>query len=302
MIEREFEKCELFLYAYRHGWKLGGKCPEMIALVIRNRVMAGWSGENGYGDLGVIQESPRVHYSQSEPPRAYPDFRDPLVRKFTLKCDDIVDRRVADEGLAGVMQNGKLVPALYWIDIGDVARVGESGCCNPKRRLIKLTGGQPDDQAVSTLLHEMAHAATTGNHGMPWKREMIRLRQAGAPLSEPDNRVRLEDWSGDRVSKQHFRAAMQDAVIGLPKIGLTQAIRYFISNEGGASTASAFLKRYPWAREALRQVKREYAEYEARKLKFKHQEAAQRLRPVDGGSQDGKGSHSEAQRGRGKPA
>lgn len=169
----------------------------------------------------------------------------------------------------------------YAIRVADSSTwLGESGCCNPKKRLIKVTGGQPDEQAVSTLLHEMAHAATTGKHGMPWKREMIRLRQAGAPLCEPDDQVRLKDWSGNRVSKQHFRAVMQDAVSGLPKIGLTQAIRYFISNEGGPSTASAFLKRYPWAREALHQVKREHAEYEARRLKFKLQKAAQRLQPV----------------------
>jgi len=131
-------------------------------------------------------------------------------------------------------------------------------------------------------LPEMAHAATTGNHGMPWKMEMIRLRQAGAPLAEPNNRVRLEDWSGNRISKRHFRAAMLGAVIRLPKIGLSQAVRYFISNEGGPSTANTFLKRYPWVRGVLRQVKREHAEYEAQRLKLPLQKGAQRLHPAGG--------------------
>jgi len=185
----------------------------------------------------------------------------------------------------------------YSIRVGRCTWLGESGSCNPRKKLIKVAAGQPDERAVSILLHEMAHAATTGNHGMPWKREMIRLRQAGAPLAEPDNRVRLDDWSGDRVSKRHFRAAMEDAVSGLPKIGLTQAVRYFISNEGGPSTVSTFLKRYPWVRGVFRQVKREYAEYGMRRLKLTPQKAALRLQPADGGSQDDDGNHSEAQQG-----
>jgi hypothetical protein len=180
--------------------------------------------------------------------------------------------------------------------------LGESGSSNRKRKLIKIASGQPAEREVSTLLHEMAHAATTDYHGMPWKREMIRLRKAGAPLAEPDNRVRLEDWSGVRVSKQDFREAMEDAVSGLPKIGLTQAIRHFIYNEGGPGTVGTFLKRYPWVREVLRQVKREYAEDEVRRLKLMQQNAAQRLQPTDGGNRDGEGNNSEAQQGEGKPA
>ena len=158
----------------------------------------------------------------------------------------------------------RLLP--YSIRVGRSTWLGESGSCDPKKKLIKIASGQPDERAVSTLLHEMAHAATNGNHGMRWKKEMMRLRQAGAPLAEPDNQVTLEDWSGDRVSKQHFRAAMEDAVGGLPKIGLMQALRYFIFNYGVPSSARAFLRRYPWVREVLGRVKREYAEYQVRRL------------------------------------
>jgi hypothetical protein len=36
------------------------------------------------------------------------------------------------------------------------------------------------------LVHEMAHAATDGNHDEPWNTEMRRLSQAGAPVLKSD--------------------------------------------------------------------------------------------------------------------
>ena len=35
-----------------------------------------------------------------------------------------------------------------------------------------------------TLIHEMAHAATTGEHGQEWLYEMARLKAAGAPVPD----------------------------------------------------------------------------------------------------------------------
>jgi hypothetical protein len=37
-----------------------------------------------------------------------------------------------------------------------------------------------------TLIHEMAHMATGGDHGLAWKAEMARLKQLGAPVSRVD--------------------------------------------------------------------------------------------------------------------
>jgi hypothetical protein len=37
---------------------------------------------------------------------------------------------------------------------------------------------------VNTLIHEMAHAATDGNHGDNWHAEMARLKALGAPASD----------------------------------------------------------------------------------------------------------------------
>jgi hypothetical protein len=35
---------------------------------------------------------------------------------------------------------------------------------------------------LGMLIHEMAHAATDGNHDETWNNEMKRVRQAGAPV------------------------------------------------------------------------------------------------------------------------
>ena len=37
-------------------------------------------------------------------------------------------------------------------------------------------------EVAEQLLHEMAHAATNGDHGDEWNNEMRRLKQAGAPV------------------------------------------------------------------------------------------------------------------------
>jgi transposase len=51
---------------------------------------------------------------------------------------------------------------------------GEAGRCNKKQKIIEIQAGQSNQRAVNTLFHEMAHAATSGGHGMAWKKEMIR--------------------------------------------------------------------------------------------------------------------------------
>jgi hypothetical protein len=35
-----------------------------------------------------------------------------------------------------------------------------------------------------TLIHEMAHAATNGDHSEEWLNEMARLKAAGAPVAD----------------------------------------------------------------------------------------------------------------------
>lgn len=128
-----------------------------------------------------------------------------------------------------------------------------------KRRLIEIARG-PDDEVTSTLLHEMAHAATTSGHGMTWKREMIRLREEGAPLVSPDLDVDTADWDGSRVSRTHFRRVIEDMLQDIPGITLSAAVRGFIREEGGPPTISGFLKKYPWVPKVFLAEKRSLSE------------------------------------------
>ena len=162
---------------------------------------------------------------------------------------------------------GKL-PAYRIRVVGHISLLGESGRCKRRQRLIEIRRGQPDEKATNILLHEMAHAATSGSHGMPWKKEMVRLREAGAPLCPPDSEVSLDDWSGENVSRRHFRSVVQDALIGYPDITLSQAIKHFSCNEGGPQTIAAFLKKYPWVRSVYKNAKKERADHEKMRAQF----------------------------------
>jgi len=103
----------------------------------------------------------------------------------------------------------------------------------------------------------MAHAATWGYHNMPWKKEMIRLREAGAPLSGSDRIVSLNDRNGRAISKKLFRGVMEDPLLDVPTVNLNQAIKWFIHEQGAPPehTIKGFLKRYPWARQIFRTAK-----------------------------------------------
>jgi hypothetical protein len=51
------------------------------------------------------------------------------------------------------------------------------------RYLADHLGGQTMEES---LIHEMAHAATGGDHGDAWQAEMVRLKELGAPVSRWD--------------------------------------------------------------------------------------------------------------------
>jgi hypothetical protein len=44
-------------------------------------------------------------------------------------------------------------------------------------------------QMSQSLIHEMAHAATDGDHGDAWRAEMVRLKELGAPVDQSDLEV-----------------------------------------------------------------------------------------------------------------
>ncbi len=61
---------------------------------------------------------------------------------------------------------------------------GFHGFCRKKEREIYLGPLLRGMELKKVLLHEMAHAATSGAHGKQWLDEMLRLAEMGAPTRE----------------------------------------------------------------------------------------------------------------------
>ena len=51
----------------------------------------------------------------------------------------------------------------------NINAVDAYGVCRKKRKRIEILAGLSDEEAISTLIHEMAHARTTDHHGMRWE-------------------------------------------------------------------------------------------------------------------------------------
>jgi hypothetical protein len=188
---------------------------------------------------------------------------------------------------------GKLPP--YSIRV--VARISSNdpmGRCEKKARLIKLLRGQSDEEAISTLLHEMAHAAVPliGDHAMSWRSEMIRLREAGAPLAGSDLDILLDDPWGD-LDREYFRRWVDYTLLELfaehprltLKVKLSAAIKHFVREEGGVSTPAEFQRKYSWARTIFETAKRrlvrdakDYADARAEVAKTRAELSATRQR------------------------
>jgi hypothetical protein len=159
---------------------------------------------------------------------------------------------------------GSKLPSYSIRAVEGMTDLGEAGLCNRPRKLIKILRSLSDEDAISCLLHEMAHAATSGHHGMPWKREMIRLRDAGAPLVSADLRVELTDWDGQQVSRTHFRRVVQGILVDTPNVTLHDAITHFIRTEGGPTTIKKFRRKFSWAATVFQAEKVAHAENASR--------------------------------------
>jgi hypothetical protein len=166
---------------------------------------------------------------------------------------------------------GGRLPAYSIRVVHHMSRKGETGHCDDQKRVIKILPGMSDEEAISTLLHEMAHAATDGDHLAPWKKVMVRLRQAGAPLCGSD--LSPDDYSSRRfVSKKHFRTVMGDILLDKPGITLHRAIGHFIDSEGGPErTIKGFVRRYPWARQVFRAAQKERARWQKAQQDFERE-------------------------------
>jgi predicted SprT family Zn-dependent metalloprotease len=62
------------------------------------------------------------------------------------------------------------------------------GYCEPSSLSIHINPARchSNDEFQVTILHEMAHAIADMSHGVRWRNEMRRLRQAGAPVPEQE--------------------------------------------------------------------------------------------------------------------
>ena len=81
------------------------------------------------------------------------------------------------------------------------------GVIDRSHREIRLRVTGPKSHMVHILLHEMAHAATNGFHGIKWTFEMIRLRDLGAPIDTQDL------WApGDQVWRIIEKARVGEAI------------------------------------------------------------------------------------------
>ena len=149
----------------------------------------------------------------------------------------------------------RVVKRVNWLDL--------RGQCNRERRLIRMRQGLADQETIEILVHEMIHARTTDRHGAAWKREMIRLREAGAPLPPADADFSPDEWHEVRVTKEMFERRV-DNILCAPsslKLTLSDVIEDFIRGYGGARTVAEFKRKHPWAGAVFREAKQEFAEY-----------------------------------------
>lgn len=127
--------------------------------------------------------------------------------------------------------------------------------------LIQLRNDLSDEEAIGNLIHEMAHAATpepnlrnNHAHGKRWRREMIRLREAGAPLLAKDMVIGL-DWPYYEfsVTPEQFR----DYVINTWPSTLHEAVQCYLFEwvmVRPVPSVRIFLRMYPWAETVFREA------------------------------------------------
>jgi hypothetical protein len=122
-----------------------------------------------------------------------------------------------------------------------------------KRRLIRI-GMSGEETMITTLCHEMAHAANrTDGHGPKFLQIMKELKSAGAPIAD----FELEDPYGRKgLTMGFFRESATDALLDVPDATLSQVARWFINDNGYASSITGLLRRYPWIPRVFREAKR----------------------------------------------
>jgi hypothetical protein len=117
----------------------------------------------------------------------------------------------------------------------------------------------PPDMLMTTLLHEMAHAATNDRHGPLWRAEMERLRALGAPVEELAHLDMIP-----RLTRQMVFSTGWEVFANSPTATIAQAAHWLFDEYGFGGSGSALLRKYPWARRALHEARREAGAYRRR--------------------------------------
>jgi hypothetical protein len=120
-----------------------------------------------------------------------------------------------------------------------VGRIASSGLCNRRRRVITIAPG-PDQTQRDTLVHEMAHAATKCGHSPKFFAELGRLKALGLAITNQ---------------------AMEAMAAGC-RVGYADVVRQINGDYGYADSVSAFDRRYPWAKGAFAEAKKEFTIYQ----------------------------------------
>lgn len=118
MTADDYIKSKLASFAWKEAAQYGGtQNMTAVALVIRNRVYAGWCG----GDwLDVLANAPvssalNPRHELIEP---QPDFREPAMRRFLQAMDSIYDGSLPDT----LTVNPKKEGALYYAELDKIER------------------------------------------------------------------------------------------------------------------------------------------------------------------------------------
>ena len=135
------------------------------------------------------------------------------------------------------------------------------GLCDRANHRIYISESviQDTEECVGLLLHEMAHAASGDWHGQRFKREMARLKDAGAPVSEADFRPPL---GPERLTRKYVEGSAQDFLTDCEVSKRPRTFRRFVrclARDATGLNGADLTRRYPWIRAAWRRARREYA-------------------------------------------
>jgi hypothetical protein len=134
--------------------------------------------------------------------------------------------------------------------VGQITKLGESGSISMRKRVLRVSGFLSDAEIISTLLHEMAHAAVMGGHTRKWFDEMERIRSEGAPISGLDV-AHLAIGPLKPLSRASLVRLAKEALCEEPHMTEWEIARWIVQRYDYANSPTAFFRKYRWARSVL---------------------------------------------------